>query len=266
MIRRRTTILSVALATLAVACIDLSAPKGPASISTLNLPSGFVVRGDVMRDSTGAPAPPGVFAYDANGNLMPDVQAQFFIIDSAPAAHFDENGLLVGDRLGTIRLLGQIGNLQTPTLTIPITVAPTTIARAPGTDTIKAPLGKDSANSIGSTPISVVVTGVGDTAVQGVLVHLKLTRTLASSSQTQPAVYFVDQSGKPMSADTTDASGKTSKAKLDVLSRNLADQALVSGQKIDSVIVEASATYKGVPLAGSPVRLVVPVKVTISIQ
>ena len=261
MIRRRTKILSVALATLAVACIDLSAPKGPASISTLNLPSGFVVRGDVMRDSTGAPAPLGVLAYDGNGNVLPDVQAQFFIIDSAPAAHFDDNGVLVGDRLGTIRLLGQIGNLQTPVTTIPITVAPTMIARVPGTDTIKAELLKDSASSTGRAQLVVLVTGAGDTTVQGVAVHFKLTRTLASSSS-QPAVYIGGSDGKPLPPDTTDASGKTSKSWVIVLTRNLADQALLSGQKVDSVIVEASASFKGAPLTGSPVQLVFPVRVT----
>jgi hypothetical protein len=262
--RRRTTIPFVALATLAVACIDLSAPKGPASISTLKLPSPFVVRGDVMRDSAGAPAPLAVLAFDGNGNPIPDAQADFFITDSGPAAHFDANGILTGDRLGSIRVIGQIGNLQTPATTIPITVAPTTIARAPGTDTVRAPFGKDSASSVGSTPISVVVKGLGDTTVQGVVVNLQLARTLESSSTSQPAVFIGDQAGKPMSADTTDGAGKTSKARLFVLSRNLADQALQSGQKVDSVIVEASASYKGSLLAGSPVRLVIPVRVTLS--
>lgn len=226
----------------------------------MQLPSGFVVRGDVMRDSTGAPARLDIVAYDGDGNPLPDVQPEFFIIDSAPAAHFDANGFLVGDKLGTVRVIGQIGSLQTPATQIPITVAPTKIA--PGAarpDTIRAPAGKDSASSIGSTPISVVVTGAGDTAVQGVVVQLKLTRTLASSSTSQPAVYIGNAAGKPASLDTT-VTG--SQKRVIVLTRNLADQALLSGQKIDSVIVEASASYKGAPLAGSPVRFVIPVRVT----
>lgn len=243
-----------------VACIDLSAPKGPASISVLQLPSAFVVRGDVMRDSTGAPAKLGVLAYDANGALLTDVGAQFFITDSAPAAHFDDNGDLVGDRLGTVRVVGQIGNLQTPVTVIPITVAPVTLARG-ALDTVRAPLGKDSASSIGSTKLSLVVRGAGDTAVQGVVVRYTLTRTLESSSS-QPAVYIGNASGKPVSSDTTDASGTTSVARLIVLTRKLADQALLSGTKVDSVIVDASASYKGAPLTGSPARLVIPVRVT----
>ena len=237
----------------------MSAPQGPASISILQLPSPFVVRGDVMRDSAGAPAKLGVLAYDANGNPLTDVAAQFFITDSAPAAHFDENGQLVGDRLGTIRVIGQIGNLQTPVATIPITVAPVTLARG-ALDTVRAPLGKDSASSIGSTTLSLVVRGAGDTAVEGVVVHYALTRTLESTSS-QPAVYIGSAAGKPVSSDTTDASGTANRTRLFVLTRKLADQALLSGTKVDSVIVDASATYKGAPLAGSPARLVIPVRV-----
>ena len=263
MIRRKGTILLVLLATLVVACVDLSAPKGPASISVLQLPSPFVVRGDVMRDSTGAPARIQVLAYDGDGNVMPDVQAQLFILDSAPPAHFDADGFLFGDRLGTVNVMGQIGNLQTPVTNPPIaiTVQPTTIKQGTAIDTIRAPFGKDSASSRSTTPISVVVTGVGDTAVYRVVVHFKLTRTLESSSSSQPAAYIGDGQGKPLSTDTTDASGKTTRAFVIVLTRNLADQALQAGQKVDSVIVEASASYKGVPLAGSPVRLVYPVRV-----
>lgn len=262
--RRHYTILLVAFATIGLACVDLSAPKGAASISPMQLPSNFVVRGDVMRDSTGAPAKLGVIAYDGNGNTLPDIQADFFITDSAPAAHFDANGLLAGDRLGTVRVLGQIGNLQTPVTTIPITVAPTTIAVGiPAPDTIKATLGKDSSTSTGKAQLALVVTGAGDTAVQGVVVHFTLTRTLASSSSTQPAVYFGDNVGKTLPpADTTDPSGKTSRAYVIVLTRNLADQALLSGQKVDSVIVEASASFKGSPLIGSPIHLVFPVRVS----
>ena len=261
--RRTTTILLVASATLAVACLDMSAPKGPASISVLQLPSGYVVRGDVMRDSAGAAAKLGVLAFDGDGKPIEDVQAQFFILDSNPAAHFDASGTLVGDRLGSIRVIGQIGNLQTPLANIPVTLAPLTIAPVPVKDTLIAPLGPDSARSVGPKTISAIVHAVGDTGVQGVFVHFAITRTLASSSEA-PAVYIGDV-GKPSTTDTTDGSGNATRT-LYVLSRRLADQALVAGTKLDTVIVQASATYKGAPLSGSPVQIIVPVRVTISIK
>jgi len=264
-IRRTTTILLVGLATLAAACLDMSAPKGAASISLLQLPSGYVVRGDVMRDSAGAAAKLAVLAYDGDGKPIEDVPAQFFIVDSNPAAHFDASGVLVGDRLGSIRVIGQIGNLQTPLTSIPITLAPLTIAPVPIKDTLAAPLGSDSVSSIGHKALSAVVRAAGDTVVPGVSVHFAITRTLASSSQ-GPAVYIGDAGGKPSIRDTTtDASGSASRT-VYVLTRRLADPGIVCGQKADTVIVEASATYKGAPLAGSPARIIGPVCISVSIK
>jgi hypothetical protein len=255
--------LLVALATLAGACLDMSAPKGPASISLLQLPSGYVVRGDVMRDSAGDAAKLAVLAFDGDGQPIADVTPEFFIIDSNPAAHFDASGVLVGDRLGSVRVIGQIGNLQTPLTSIPVTLAPLTIASAPIKDTLPAPLGSDSVSSIGSKALSAVVHAVGDTGVQGVSVHFAITRTLASSSQA-PAVY-IGNAGKPSTDTTTDASGNANRT-LYVLTRRLADPGIVCGQKTDTVIVDASATYKGAPLAGSPAHIVVPVCITVSIK
>ncbi len=243
----------------------MSAPKGPASISLLQLPSGYVVRGDVMRDSAGAAAKLAVLAFDGDGQPIADVTPEFFIIDSNPAAHFDASGTLVGDRLGSVRVIGQIGNLQTPTMSIPVTLAPLTIAPVPIKDTLSAPLGSDSVSSIGLKPLSAIVHAVGDTGVQGVYVHFTIKRTLASSPDA-PAVYIGDAGKKPSSTDTTDGSGNANRKSLIVLTRRLTDQALVAGTKLDTVIIEASATYKGAPLAGSPAQIVVPVRVTISIK
>ena len=59
MISRVAVGLATIGAMIAVACVDMSAPKGPASISVLQLPAPFVVRGAVMGDSLGNPAAPG---------------------------------------------------------------------------------------------------------------------------------------------------------------------------------------------------------------
>jgi len=130
---RHATILVLSLAVAAVACIDLSAPKGPASISLIKLPAAFVVRGDVMRDSAGTPAPPVINQFDANGRLIGGAAPQFFILDSAPAAHFDpSNSVLVGDKLGIVNFIGQVGSLQTPSIQVPVTVLPVKIDQGTG--------------------------------------------------------------------------------------------------------------------------------------
>jgi hypothetical protein len=254
---RHATILLLSFAALALACVDLSPPKGPASISQVRLPSAFVVRGDVMRDSTGTPAIPIVNEFDAAGHVIAGKAAQFFITDSAPAAHFDATtGSLVGDKLGIVHLIGQVGSLQTPSVAVAVTVAPTSMTKGTGAlDTIKAPISQDT-TVVGTSSVPILVRGVGDTAVQGVLVHYVLTRTLVSNDATRPAVYFADQTGKQTLTDTTDATGSAARDHLIVRARLLADVAVATGQKVDSVIVQASASYKGTPLAGSPVTFV----------
>jgi len=256
--RRHATILILVFAALGVACLDLSAPIGPASISTIQLPAKFVVRGDTMRDSAGTPAPPVINQFNAKGQLIGGDAPQFFILDSAPAAHFDPTtGVLVGDHLGTVNFIGQIRGLQTPTVSVVVTVQPTVIDRGTGAlDTIKAPLTQDTTVAPGSSPIPILARGAGDTAVQGVVVHYVITRTLASNNA-KPAVYITSGPGGPLTTtDTTILDGSATKDRLNVRASFLADVAIATGQKVDSVIVQATASYKGTPLAGSPVTFV----------
>jgi hypothetical protein len=246
-------------AALGVACLDLSAPIGPASISTIQLPAKFVVRGDTMRDSAGTPAPPVINQFNVKGQLIGGDGPQFFILDSAPAAaHFDATtGVLVGDHLGTVNFIGQIRGLQTPTVSVAVTVQPTVIDQGVGAlDTIKTPLTQDTTVAPGSSTMPILVRGLGDTTVQGVVVHYAITRTLASNNA-QPAVYITRGRGGPLTnTDTTDAGGGANNDLLNVRASFLADVAIATGQKVDSVIVEATASYKGTPLAGSPVKFV----------
>ena len=139
---RHATILLLVLAALGVACLVLSPPTGPAAISTILLPAKFVVRGDTMRDSAGAPAPPVIDQFNSKGQLIGGEAPQFFILYSAPAAHFTPGtGILVGDHLGLVNFIGQIRGLQTPTVQVAVTVKPTVIDQGSGAlDTIKAPL------------------------------------------------------------------------------------------------------------------------------
>ncbi len=272
MTRRHATILVLSLAALAIACVDLSPPTGPAAISLIQLPAKFVVRGDMMRDSLGNPAPPQVFQFNSNGQKTGLAVAQFFILDSAPVAHFDPNtGILVGDRLGTVNFVGQVGSLQTATVPVPVTVLPTNLDQGTGAlDTIKAPVNQDTTLALqigfGASALPVIVSGVGDTGVQGVVVHYAITRTLASTDPNRPAVYLT-LNGALTTTDTTNSSGQAGVpggTQINVKANLLADLALATGQKFDSVIVTASASYKGMPLAGSPVTFVFQVTGTIS--
>jgi hypothetical protein len=254
-------------AIVAVACVDMSAPKGPASISALQLPSPSVVVGDVMRDSTGAPAKLDVIAYDASGARLTDVAPQFFATDSGAPATVDLSGTVTGTKVGTVHVVGQIGTLQTPAAAIPVTVAPTLIARTTTTtDTLIAPLSVDTTQK-GTGAAAVTVTGVGPTApvgATGFIVKYKLLHAPSTiSSSKSPAVFLADDQGNPSTVDTTDAAGHASRSVV-VITAFLGDTSLLKGS-VDSAVVTAETSYKGALVSPSPLRMVIPIVVRVKL-
>ncbi|MEO7085196.1 MAG: hypothetical protein ABI442_07215 [Gemmatimonadaceae bacterium] len=261
MIRRFVLPLAIVATTVGVACIDMSAPKGPASISALQLPSPSVVIGDTMRDSTGAVAPLRVVAYDANGKLLGDIAADFFITDTGTVARIGGKNL-VGLKLGTVHVIGQIGTLQTPSVSIPVTVAPTALAEiAPTTDTLVVPITGDSATSMATATLVATLHGANDSTAQGFVVKYTIVSApLTKSGSASPAVYIADDAGHVATADTSNASGVS--RRLIVNAVFLADNALAAGTKTDSAVVTLTAMYRGAVVPGSPVRFAIPIKVT----
>jgi hypothetical protein len=235
--RITTSLLGIA-AVVAVACIDMSAPKGPAAISSLLLPSKAVVVGDVMRDSNGTPAPLTVIAYDANGVPLTDATPQYFITDTSHFAHLDNNSVLIGDKIGVAHLFSQVSTLQTAVADVYITSLPTHLVATSATDTtITAPIGSDSASSIGKMSLAVALRGASDSTVSGFIVKYVITHAPASQPGKPPAVYLGDENGKLMSRDTTEVSGAGASRTLYVNSLYLAG--------IDSAVVTATASYRG---------------------
>jgi hypothetical protein len=248
-------------AIVAVACIDMSAPKGPASISVLLLPSPSVVAGDIMRDSNGAPAPITMAAYDAGGSPIAGLTSQFFITDSIRYAHVNSTNELVGDSVGTVHVVGQIGSLQTAVTAIPVTSAPDTLFIQSKPDTLVAPVGVDSASSVGTAQLGVTLHSATQAPVAGFLVKYELVRAPAAlPSATSPAVYIVGDDGKPSVTDTTDASGSAIR-RLVVYTRALGDEQLLLGNKVDTAVVTARTWYKGVQVNGSPATFIVLIRV-----
>ena len=269
--RREIPIAAVVGAAFAVACLDMSAPKGPASISLLILPSSSIVVNDVMRDSLGNPAPLSVNAFDATGNLIPNVTRTFFITDSAPVATFIAPGVLRGDTLGTVHVVGQANGVQTPVAAIPVTVAPASLAPVSLATTVSdttyirldtVVVTGDTSKHV-SVPLAVVLAGVnpGTFSQKFIIRYVLLAAPGTSPTATSPAVFLADDQGSPRTAASTDASGQAH-LNLVVTPANLGDTALISGQRVDTAIVTASTSYKGVPVAGSPVIFAVPIIAT----
>lgn len=251
------------------ACVDLSAPKGvPASISQLQLPAFFVVQGDTMRDTLGHVMRPSIIPYDATGGVLTSFRSTFFITDSLQQLHFTSpDSALVSnaptDTAGAqVHILGQISVLQTATQTVYVTVRPDTLERA-DTSTLKLVLktGPDSASSISSVAIDMVVHGAAARPVPGLFVRFSLESSPASKSSA-PVAYLTDDANTvylagQSAADTGSASG--------VASRNLVVNSFMASPSAgallsDTLVVIVTAKYKNAPLQGSPFRVRVPIQ------
>jgi hypothetical protein len=257
-ISRYVASLLLAGAALAVACIDMSAPSGPASISELQLPSPSVVVNDTMRDIAGNAAPIRVIAFDINNMPIPNVNTELFITDSLPAAHFTADAKLVGgNKVGSVNIIGQVNQLQTPGVVVPVTYRPTTVTASPVLP-LAVPLSGDSTQR-GSTAISVTVSGGKDSASQGIIVRYVIDSAPPYDDPRFPAVYFTNGvGGKPSSVDTTKASGLATR-QLSASAVQFKPGALPAGQT-DTVFVTVSVRYAGKDVPGSPVSVHVPIQ------
>lgn len=260
-------VVGLGAAVVVAACVDLSAPNDkPASISQVQLPAFFVVEGDTLRDTLGNPVRPSIIAHDGAGNPVSSFGSSFFITDSVPALHFNPDSTLSatqpGDTAGlSAHIVGQIAGLSTAPQTIYVTVRPDTLRRestATGFDTVRyiPNTSADSASAIRTLSLSTVVRGAAGVPVPGVFVRYELRTQTANSSTTALSVYLRDDGNKvfPFGVSTPDT-GNTA----GVTSRTLVvnGKYFPDGRGPDTVFVEATAMYRGVPLRGSPLRFAV---------
>jgi len=265
-IQRFAQSLVVVAAIVGLACVDMSAPKGAASISVLQLPSPSVITGDSMRDSLGVVKPITVIAYDGAGFPILDAVAQIFVTDTTKFAHLTPTAILVGDSVGQARLTGQVGGLQTPGIGVPVTFRPANIlAVAPLPTPLVPILGTDSATSLASSTLNTAVRSLQDSASQGIIVRFKITYAPSIRSGTTGGgvvAYLTGDGGGnvPQSRDTTNSSGVASIRV--VLVATALDPNVVFGRP-DSVVVQAESFHNGKLLGGSPVTFVVPIRGTV---
>jgi hypothetical protein len=257
-IQRFAPLLVAVAAAVGIACVDMSAPKGAAAISVLQLPSPSVIVGDSMRDSLGVVRPITVIAYDGAGNPIAEAIPQIFLTDSTRAARLTSSAILIGDAIGTARLTGQVEGLQTPGVGIPVTHRPERIVAGTRPDTIRPRAGADSSTSLGSSTVRANVRSAADSVSAGIIVRFRLARGPATSpTATSPVAWLTNESNVPTTRDTTDASGAAS-IRVVVNARSL--EATVAFGRLDSAVVVAESFHNGKQLAGSPLTIVVPIR------
>ena len=248
---RAVTIGFAACCLAALGCIDVSgASTSVLSIQFDSLAAPSVVVGDTLRDTTGAVILPKVHAFNYSGKeiLPPPVWFQSpdsgVVVDSA-------TGIVTADSLRSTpaRIVATAGGLQA-IQRVDVTLRPDSLLAQNGFDSLSYSLLDTTLNV--SPSLTVKLThGVApnDSAVKSYIVSFSIV------SQSDPQLgQLVNDAGKPSVVDTTDASGIAGRG------IRLHPLFLSSGTTVDSIVVNATAKYRGAEVKGSPVRLVLKVK------
>lgn len=241
---------SGAIGLAAFGCTDISGSSTSVlslQFDTLNAPS--VVVGDTLRDTTGAVIIPVVHAFNFKGEEIIPAPIYFVSPDSGVTVD-SATGIVVGDsvRSTPARIVATVGTLQA-IQRVDVTLRPNRIAAVNERDSLVYSL-LDSTRNV-SPALSVKLThgALDDSVVKSYIV------TFAIVSQSNPQLgEIVNDAGKPAVVDTTDATG--------VAGRKVRVHPLFlsSAASIDSIVVNATAKYRGAPVTGSPVRLVLLLK------
>jgi hypothetical protein len=247
-----TAVASLALVSMATfACGDVSGSSTSVlSIQFDSLAAPSVVVGDTLRDTSGAVIRPIVHAFNFKGNEILPAPVWFQSPDSGVVVD-SVTGIVVADSLRSTpaRIVATVGTLQA-IQKVDVTLRPDLIVAVHGFDSLSYSL-FDSTQNV-SPKLTVKLThGVApnDSSVKSYIV------SFAIVSQSNPQLgQLVDDAGKPSSVAITDATGMAGRA------IRLHPLFLTSATTVDSIIVNATAKYRGAQVSGSPVRLVLKVK------
>jgi hypothetical protein len=235
----------------ALACGDVSGSSTSVlSIQFDSLAAPSVVVGDTLRDTTGAVIRPTVHAFNFKGVEIPNPPVWFQSPDSGVKVD-SATGIVVADSLRSTpaRIVATVGSIQA-VQKVDVTLRPDSLAAVNGFDSLSYSLLDTTLNV--SPQLSVKLThGIApnDSAVKSYIV------SFAIVAQSNPQLgEIVNDAGKPAVVDTTDFNGIAGRA------IRLHPLFLTSATAVDSIIVNATAKYRGAQVKGSPVRLVLKVK------
>jgi hypothetical protein len=242
--------LSVAILA-AAACSDVSGSSTSVlSIQFDTLPSPSVVVGDTLRDTTGAVVHPVVRAFNFKGEEI--IPAPVFFLSPDSGVTVDSaTGIVVGDSLRSTpaRIVATVGTLQA-IQRVSLTLRPDTVVGKNALDSLLYSI-TDTTVDVSNALTVELTHGISpnDSAVASYIV------SFAIVSQPDPRLgELVNDAGKPSLVDTTDGSGIAGRK------IRLHPVGLSSLTQVDSIIVSATARYRGAVVSGSPVRLVLQFK------
>jgi hypothetical protein len=230
----------------AFACTDVSGNPGSVlSIQFDSLAAPSVVVGDTLRDTTGVVITPVVHAFDFDGNEIISPTVRFQSPDSGVKVD-SITGVITSDnfRSTQARIYATVGSLQA-VQRLDVTLRPDAIAAVNAVDSLLY----SPADTV-SPQLQVKLThgtAPNDSAVKSYIV------SYAIFSQKHPQLgELVNDAVRASRVDTTGADGVAGRA---IRLHPLNIQAVR-----DTILVDATAKYRGTQVAGSPVRFILILK------
>ncbi len=261
--------LLCALLVAAGGCAEIgTGPSEAAAIEMTPFPSPSVVIGDTLRNVAGVVTPIRAVVRNVSGEPIVDAPVRYLYADA-----LRDSALAVDTATGIVRALrasktdarlaARIGGSLQVLRSLIVTTRPDSVDRVGQSPivlftTTLPDTGRSGASANSSPALTVVVRHVESatavSAVNGWPVRYELVSPTNASNDTTASVFLVDDQGRASVLDTTDAGGVAGRKV------RLRAQQFPVGAAIDSVIVRAIVTYKGVVLKGAPFRLALPVR------
>lgn len=262
-LRRRAALLPALITAFALAsCIDLGPSSGDVQSIQLDssmVPFPAVVAGDSMRDSAGIVRPLRAFVFNGRGDTIPDASIFFVTRDTILTVSLD--GIVVAKtfRDSPANVYASTGSLQSLPVTIQVTRRPDTLSLSAFNDSLTI-VGGMASTTIGTLLQNRSTTGELQPVPKWVVSYRVeyRGRTLTEADSGIARFITPEDLNSPTATfraaplDTTGADGRAARA--------LYIQLAALTRPLDSLVVSATARYRGQPVAGSPVRVVVHVR------
>ncbi|HYW29867.1 MAG TPA: hypothetical protein VE869_00075 [Gemmatimonas sp.] len=261
----------VSLALAVMSCADVgTGPEDVASVEFAPLDVPSVVLGDTLRDATGAIARIGVIVRNAKGDVITGVPVRYlyaeFARDSALAID-SVTGLVRALRAakpatGEGNVIAQIGGALQILRPLVVTTRPDSIVAVSTTTPLLNVAATESASNR-SEPLQVRVrhvepasnaTPVTVTEVNAWTVRFEVVQPANASNDTTALAWLVNDNGRASVTDTTDASGTAGRRV------RIRASLLPMDTTTSEIRVRATTTYRGRPVTGSPVTLLLNVR------
>lgn len=260
---------AIAAAVFAAACADVgTGPDVPAAIELAPFPFPSVVVGDTLRDSLGRAAPIRAIVRNAVGDVITGARPTFlyadFLRDSALRVDTATGIVVARAVVAQGRLAARVGSSLQVVKPFIATIRPDSVARGTSPASLIVSLLPDTGraraqgNTTGDIGVRVLNLAAANPAgVNGWLVSFRLVKPANPTNDTTRGAFLVNENVGPSILDTTGTDGAA--ARRVRVRPALFPAAQGSARVTDTVIVEATARYRGQVVRGGAVRVIVPV-------